>query len=145
MQKTAALFAGLIFGLGLVVSQMTNPAKVISFLDLFGDWDPSLAFVMGSALIVTALGYRFVLKRKAPVFADRFQVPTRTDLDTRLILGAALFGVGWGLVGLCPGPAIAGLVIGGPQLLIFIGAMAAGMALFEVFDRFSSPPIAKSA
>ena len=140
MQKTTALLAGLIFGLGLVVSQMTNPAKVISFLDVFGGWDPSLALVMGSALIVTAIGYRFVLKREAPVFAGRFQVPTRTDLDAKLIVGAAFFGIGWGLVGLCPGPAIAGLAIGGVQLLILLGAMAAGMALFEVFDRVTKPP-----
>ncbi len=140
MQKLTAFFAGLIFGLGLVVSQMTNPAKVISFLDVFGQWDPSLALVMGAALIVTAIGYRFVLKRQAPVFADRFQLPTRTDLDARLMTGAALFGIGWGLVGLCPGPAIAGLAIGGTQILIFLAAMAAGMALFEVFDRFSKPP-----
>ena len=140
MQKPTALLAGIIFGLGLVVSQMTNPAKVISFLDVFGQWDTSLALVMGAALVVTAIGYRFVLKREAPVFADRFQVPTRTDLDARLMIGAAMFGVGWGLVGLCPGPAIAGLAIGGTQILIFLGAMAAGMALFEIFDRLAKPP-----
>ena len=141
MHKVTALLSGLIFGLGLVISQMTNPAKVIAFLDVFGDWDPSLALVMGAALVVTAAGYRWVLKRDSPVFADRFQVPTRTDLDARLMTGAALFGIGWGLVGLCPGPAIAGLVIGGTQILIFLGAMALGMALFEVFDRFTKPPL----
>jgi len=145
MQKITALIAGLVFGLGLVVSQMTNPAKVISFLDVFGDWDPSLALVMGSALIVTAIGYRLVLRRQAPVFADRFQLPTRTDLDARLMIGAALFGIGWGLVGLCPGPAIAGLAIGGVQLLIFLGALAIGMAGFEVFDRMTRPRLPEAS
>lgn len=145
MQKLTALLAGLIFGLGLVVSQMTNPAKVISFLDVFGDWDPSLALVMFAALIVTGIGYRVVLKRDEPVFADRFQLPTRTELDARLIAGAALFGVGWGLVGLCPGPAIADLAVGGLPILIFLASMAAGMAVFEGFDRLSKPSVTKAS
>ena len=145
MQKVTALFAGLIFGLGLVVSQMTNPAKVISFLDVFGDWDPSLALVMASALIVTAIGYRLVLKRTTPIFADQFQLPTRSDLDVRLILGAAMFGLGWGLVGLCPGPAIAGLAIGGSQIVLFLGAMTLGMIAFEIFDLLTKPPSSESA
>ena len=104
-----ALLAGLVFGLGLVISQMVNPAKVIAFLDLFGNWDPSLAFVMGAALIVTAIGYRLVWRRPRPVLAERFQVPGNRKLDARLAIGALLFGLGWGLVGLCPGPAIAAI------------------------------------
>ena len=130
-----ALLAGLVFGLGLVISQMINPAKVIAFLDFFGNWDPSLAFVMGAALIVTAIGYRLVWKRARPVLADRFQVPGNKKVDARLAAGAVLFGLGWGLVGLCPGPAIAALTVGGVPALIFLAAMAAGMLAFELLDR----------
>lgn len=130
-----ALLAGLVFGLGLVISQMVNPAKVIAFLDLFGNWDPSLAFVMGAALIVTAIGYRLVWRRPRPVLAERFQVPGNRKLDARLAIGALLFGLGWGLVGLCPGPAIAAITIGGVEALGFLAAMAAGMLAFELFDR----------
>ncbi|MBF34149.1 MAG: hypothetical protein CME94_08030 [Hyphomonadaceae bacterium] len=130
-----ALLAGLVFGLGLVISQMVNPAKVIAFLDLFGNWDPSLAFVMGAALIVTAIGYRLVWRRPRPVLAERFQVPGNRKLDARLAIGALLFGLGWGLVGLCPGPAIAAITIGGAEALGFLAAMAAGMLAFELFDR----------
>lgn len=130
-----ALLAGLVFGLGLVISQMINPAKVIAFLDLFGNWDPSLAFVMGAAMIVTAIGYRLVWKRARPVLADRFQVPGNKKVDARLGAGAVLFGLGWGLVGLCPGPAIAALTVGGIPALIFLAAMAVGMLAFELLDR----------
>ena len=130
-----ALLAGLVFGLGLVISQMVNPAKVIAFLDLFGNWDPSLAFVMGAALIVTAIGYRLVWRRPRPVLAERFQVPGNRKLDARLAIGALLFGLGWGLVGLCPGPAIDAITIGGAEALGFLAAMAAGMLAFELFDR----------
>lgn len=105
----SALLAGVIFGLGLTVSEMVNPAKVIAFLDVLGNWDPSLAFVMGSALVVTAIGYRLVWLLARPVFAPTFQVPGSRHVDGRLATGAVLFGIGWGLVGLCPGPAIAAL------------------------------------
>ncbi len=134
-RNIAALLAGLIFGLGLTISEMVNPAKVLAFLDLFGNWDPSLAFVMGGALIVTAIGYRIAWTREKPVFAERFQVPGNRQIDTRLALGAVLFGIGWGLVGLCPGPAISALSFGGVPVLIFLTAMMAGMGLFEGFDR----------
>lgn len=130
-----ALLAGVTFGLGLVISQMVNPAKVIAFLDLFGNWDPSLAFVMGAALIVTAIGYRLVWLRPRPVLAENFQVPGNRKVDAKLAIGAVLFGIGWGLVGLCPGPAIAALTIGGVPALGFLAAMAAGMLVFELFDR----------
>ena len=141
-RNIAALLAGLVFGLGLTISEMVNPAKVLAFLDLFGNWDPSLAFVMGGALMVTAIGYRLAWTREKPVFAERFQVPGNRQIDTRLALGAVLFGIGWGLVGLCPGPAISALTFGGTPVLVFLAAMGAGMAAFELFDR---APRARSA
>lgn len=137
-RNITALVAGLIFGLGLTVSEMVNPAKVLAFLDLFGNWDPSLAFVMGGALIVTAIGYRLAWTRPKPVFAERFEVPGNRQIDTRLAIGAVLFGVGWGLVGLCPGPAISALTFGGVPVIVFLVAMAAGMAIFEIFERMTS-------
>jgi len=127
--------AGLIFGLGLVISQMVNPAKVIAFLDIFGNWDPSLAFVMGGALIVTAIGYRLAWKKNKPFAAPNFQIPGNRKIDKKLAIGATLFGIGWGLVGLCPGPAIAALLIGGLPTIVFLGAMIAGIVIFESFSR----------
>ena len=135
MRNLFALVAGVIFGVGLTISQMVNPSKVIAFLDLFGSWDPSLAFVMGGALIVTALGYRWVMKRDKPVFADKFQIPSNQTLDTRLVLGSTLFGTGWGLVGLCPGPAVAALTIGGFPVLVFLCAILVGAGLYELLNR----------
>lgn len=135
MKNFTAFIAGLLFGCGLIISQMVNPAKVRAFLDVFGQWDPSLAFVMGAALLVTAVGYRLVLRRSTPFLGDRFHLPTRRDIDARLMIGAACFGIGWGLVGLCPGPAITDFAIGGAPILIFLAAMAAGMGLFEIYDR----------
>lgn len=134
-KSISALIAGLVFGLGLSVAEMVNPEKVLGFLDLFGNWDPSLAFVMGGALIVTAIGYRLVWTRSKPVFEAKFQVPGNRTIDKRLMIGAILFGIGWGLVGLCPGPAIASLTFGGTPALAFGAAMLAGVVLFEVFDR----------
>ena len=141
-RNITALIAGLIFGVGLVISQMVNPAKVIAFLDIFGNWDPSLAFVMGGALIVTAIGYRLVWTRQKPVFEERFQIPGNRKVDTRLAIGAVLFGIGWGLVGLCPGPAIAAISIGGTKAIGFLAAMALGMVLFQLFDRVRKPTAA---
>ncbi len=125
----AALLAGTIFGFGLGLSQMVDPAKVLGFLDIAGSWDPSLALVMGGALAVTAIAFRKTLRPPAPMFATSFALPTAIAIDTRLIAGAVLFGVGWGLVGLCPGPAIAGLAYGLLESVVFLGAMVAGMAL----------------
>jgi len=127
----STFFAGLIFGAGLTISQMVNPEKVISFLDIAGRWDPSLAFVMGGALVTTFLGYRFVLKNPAPLFADKFRVPTRKDIDKSLIIGALLFGIGWGFVGLCPGPALANLTFAGQNGLIFISSMLLSTIVFR--------------
>jgi uncharacterized membrane protein YedE/YeeE len=125
----AALGCGFVFGLGLAISGMMNPAKVIGFLDVAGSWDPTLAFVMGGALLVTVPAYRLILGRGHPVLAGGFSLPSNTRLDTPLILGSALFGVGWGLVGFCPGPAVAAVVTGLPAALGFVAAMVAGMAL----------------
>lgn len=141
-RNIAALLAGLIFGLGLTVSEMVNPAKVLAFLDLFGNWDPSLAFVMGGALVITAIGYRLAWTRDRPFFEDRFQVPGNRQVDTRLAIGAVLFGIGWGLVGLCPGPAISALTFGGAPVFQFLAAMAVGMGVFEGFDRMMARPTA---
>ncbi|MBX2881841.1 MAG: YeeE/YedE family protein [Granulosicoccus sp.] len=127
----SALFSGILFGLGLVVSQMVNPAKVIGFLDLFGQWDPSLAFVMGGALIVTAIGYRFVTKNAQPLFEEQFRIPTNRAIDARLAIGSVLFGAGWGMVGLCPGPAVSALTIGGLPVVVFLASMGVGFLLFE--------------
>lgn len=123
---------GLIFGLGLILAGMADPAKVLAFLDLgaipAGRWDPSLAFVMLGAVAVTFAGYRLVLRRPGPLDAPRFDLPTRKDIDARIILGPALFGIGWGLAGFCPGPALTALGTGSAQALLFVAAMLAGMA-----------------
>jgi len=130
MHKAAVgLGSGLIFGLGLVISGMVDPQRVLGFLDVAGTWDPTLAFVMGGALIVTFVGYRWVLKRPAPLGAPRFQLPTKTDIDARLVAGAAIFGAGWGLGGYCPGPALSALTVGGLPTLVFVVSMFAGMLL----------------
>lgn len=121
------LALGLLFGAGLVVSGMADPAKVLNFLDLFGTWDPSLAFVMGGAVIVAFIGYRLVLRRERPLSGGAFHLPTRQDIDSRILVGPAIFGVGWGLGGFCPGPAIAALGLGAPGTLAFVPAMILGM------------------
>jgi uncharacterized membrane protein YedE/YeeE len=125
----AALGCGFIFGLGLAISGMMNPARVIGFLDVTGSWDPTLAFVMGGALLVAVPAYRLILGRGHPALASGFSLPANTRLDTSLILGSALFGVGWGLVGFCPGPAVAAVVTGLPAVLGFVASMVTGMAL----------------
>ena len=127
--------SGLLFGLGLAVSGMVNPAKVLNFLDLAGQWDPSLAFVMGGALVTTFFGYRLVLKRDHPVFESSFQLPTRTDLDARLIGGAALFGIGWGLAGVCPGPVLVAAALGIAPILIVLAAMLATITAYRYLVR----------
>jgi hypothetical protein len=124
---------GLVFGLGLVLSGMSNPAKVLNFLDVggipAGTWDASLAFVMAGAIAVTFVGFSRVLRLPRPFFADRFYLPTRSDLDPRIIAGPAIFGVGWGLAGFCPGPALTALGFGSTSAFIFVAAMCAGMVL----------------
>jgi uncharacterized membrane protein YedE/YeeE len=127
-QMLVAFAAGLLFAVGLGIAGMTSPAKVLAFLDMFGgSWDPSLMFVMGGAILVYAPVYRLLKDRDAPKFAERFHWPTSNDIDVKLVLGAALFGIGWGLSGLCPGPALVAVVTGAVPLLVFVAAMLAGM------------------
>lgn len=121
------LIVGLLFGAGLVVSGMANPAKVLNFLDLFGSWDPSLAFVMGGAVIVAFIGFRLVFRRAKPILSQTFHLPTRRDIDARVVVGPAIFGIGWGLGGFCPGPALAALGFGATGTLAFVPAMVLGM------------------
>ena len=137
-QTLAAFLVGLLFGLGLIVAGMTNPAKVIGFLDFFGAWDPSLAFVMGGALAVTAAGYRFALARPEPLLAAAFHLPAKTQIDIRLVSGAVLFGMGWGLAGLCPGPALTGIGTLNPDVLAFCASMVIGAFLFRILDRMAA-------
>jgi hypothetical protein len=125
----AAFLCGALFGLGLCVAEMTDPARVIGFLDVAGDWDLTLVLVMSSALMVSVPLFPLVLKRPHPLLAERFSLPTKRDIDGRLLAGTALFGIGWGLAGLCPGPAIAALTTGSPAVLMFFVAMVAGQWL----------------
>lgn len=122
----AAAASGALFGAGLAVSSMTDRSVVLGFLDVFGQWNPTLAFVMGSAVAVTAVLFRFVLKRPAPAFGGEFRLPQREQVDTRLLAGAAIFGIGWGLAGFCPGPALVGVAAGLTDAWIFLPAMLAG-------------------
>lgn len=127
------LLVGVIFGAGLVVSDMVNPARVQAFLDVFGNWDPTLMFVMAAALVPSAIGYLLRRRMTRPLLGEQFFIPASRTLDRPLLLGAALFGIGWGLVGFCPGPAIAGLVLGAWQSWLFVAAMLAGMGLHRLF------------
>lgn len=128
MKNIVALIAGLMFALGLVVSGMTQPTKVVGFLDITGIWDPSLAFVMGGALLVTLLAFAITPRHgRKPWFAEKFELPTRKDIDIKLVGGAALFGIGWALAGYCPGPAFAALYAGGLDIVIFMAALLGGM------------------
>lgn len=130
----AAFAAGVIFALGLGISGMTQPSKVIGFLDLAGRWDPSLALVMVGAIAVHAAAVRLIRRRPRPLLGERFDVPSRADVDARLLAGAAVFGIGWGLAGYCPGPAVTSTVSGLAAPLIFTASMLAGMLAFDAFD-----------
>lgn len=139
-QPIFALLSGTLFGLGLAISGMANPAKVLGFLDVAGAWDPTLALVMLGALAVTTPAFRYVLKRRQPWFAPAFALPTKTDLEPRLITGAALFGVGWGLAGFCPGPAVTALVSGNSTVFAFVAAMLAGFLAHDWLNDRLRPP-----
>ena len=130
-----ALIIGAIFGTGLAIAGILSPSKVVGFLDIFGDWDPSLAFVMGGGVLVNAIGHRFVMKRKAPVQCATFSMPTSTNIDKPLVIGSAIFGVGWGLAGLCPGPVVASLLLNGQAMLPFFGLMIAGLLVGRIVMR----------
>lgn len=137
MKTLASLIAGLVFGAGLTIGGMTEPARVRGFLDLFGDWDPTLAFVMGGALVVMAIAWRIVPGMARPILEDGFHVPTKSELTPKLIGGAALFGVGWGIAGLCPGPGFAALAIEPAGAAIFVVSMMAGMGALRLMERKS--------
>jgi uncharacterized membrane protein YedE/YeeE len=135
MRLFSVYLVGLVFGVGISLSGMANPAKVLNFFDLAGAWDPSLALVMGGALVVTALGYRLVLQRPGPVLDQRFQLPTSHTIDARLIGGSALFGVGWGIAGFCPGGALPALGTGKPDVFVFVAAFVAGLLIARALNR----------
>ena len=126
MPNIFSLISGVLFGFGLAISSMINPAKIVGFLDITGNWDPSLAFVMGGAVFVTAVTFRIILNRPTPMFANKFELPSKVDLDGKLIFGAAIFGIGWAVSGLCPGPAISSIIFLDENLLIFISTLLLG-------------------
>ncbi|MGS1110631.1 DUF6691 family protein [Achromobacter anxifer] len=138
MVALIAFASGLVFGLGLIISGMANPAKVLGFLDLAGAWDPSLAFVMGGAVLVTAAGFALLRRRRVSLSGEPLRWPAATQVDLRLAAGSLAFGAGWGLAGFCPGPALVAAAAGVPEALIFVAAMAAGMAIFSVLEKFKS-------
>ena len=135
LKPLIGLVAGVVFGVGLVISEMINPAKVLGFLNIFGAWDPSLIFVMGGGLVVFAIGYWLLMRGRSHSFlGEVIKWPEVGQIDLPLVLGAVLFGLGWGLVGLCPGPAVAATLVAGADILIFLVAMAVGMIAHSIFD-----------
>ena len=134
-QKVLALLSGLIFGLGLTFSSMTNPAKVIGFLDIFGTWDPSLGFVMGGAIIITSPLLYFFKNRNHLILASQIELPNKKNIDSSLVLGSLLFGIGWGMVGLCPGPAISSIALLNSFSLLFLGSMIVGFYLSQIIKK----------
>ena len=145
MRLVAVYMIGLIFGIGISISGMANPAKVLNFFDVAGTWDPSLIFVMGGALIVTALGYRLVLRKPAPILAARFDLPTNRNLDARLLGGAAVFGIGWGIAGFCPGGALPALGTGRTEVFIFVAALLAGIFAARALMKLTATRTAPAA
>lgn len=137
-QILAAFLSGLLFAVGLGVSGMTRPSKVLGFLDVFGAWDPSLLFVMVGGIAVFSLAYRFILRPGRPLFADRLQIPPRGAVDPRLVVGAVVFGVGWGLGGFCPGPGVVSLGGGMKEAVTFVIAMVAGQIAYVLFERYGA-------
>jgi uncharacterized membrane protein YedE/YeeE len=135
MTVFASLLAGLVFGLGLIVSGMADPAKVLGFLDLAGAWDPSLAFVMAGAIAVAALAFAAARKRTVSVLGAAMKLPTSRDIDARLVIGSLVFGIGWGIAGFCPGPGLVALGMGEAKALVFVVAMLVGMGAFELLER----------
>ena len=139
MRLIAAYLIGLVFGVGIAISGMANPAKVLNFFDIAGTWDPSLIFVMGGALITTFIGYRLVFGRKTPLLEGSFQIPTSQIVDMRLIAGSAVFGVGWGIAGFCPGGALPALGSGRWEVFAFVGAVIVGVLIAKLAQSFSAP------
>ena len=145
MQIFMALAAGLLFGIGLILSGMTDPGKVTGFLDLAGKWDPSLALVMAGAIAVSVIPFHLASRRSTALLGGPIRLPTRSDIDRRLVLGSLVFGAGWGLAGYCPGPALASLLSGSAKPVIFVAAMVAGMLVFEWLESRSRPAQRKLA
>lgn len=139
LRGLVALALGLLFGLGLIVSDMIQPAKVQGFLDVSGRWDASLSLVMGGALLVTLVAYPLILRRQRPLLAQHFDLPAARSIDASLLVGAALFGIGWGVSGFCPGPALVGVATGSRDALTFTAAMLAGMALHRLYLELRRP------
>ena len=137
-RNASALVSGLIFGLGLAISQMVNPKKVLDFLDVSGNWDPSLALVMGGAVSVAMLAFRFVTRREQPLFEREFHLPRMTKVDRRVLVGSGVFGLGWGIGGYCPGPGIAALSAGSVDALVFVAGMVLGSLLYRRFAAHRS-------
>jgi hypothetical protein len=135
LDAVSSFIVGLIFGIGLIFAGMTDPSKVIGFLDISGLWDPSLAFVMAGAILVGLVGFRFANHRTMNFLGGAIRLPTKTDIDKRLVVGSLLFGAGWGMAGFCPGPALVSLATGSSKAIIFVLSMIAGMALFEGMER----------
>jgi len=135
MRLVLIYLVGLVFGVGISISGMANPAKVLNFFDIAGTWDPSLIFVMGGAVVVAFIGYRGVFRRAAPVFAADFSLPSARSVDLRLVGGSAVFGIGWGIAGFCPGGALPALGTGNPAVFIFVAALLAGMGLARILVR----------
>jgi len=148
MMAFTSLLAGLVFGLGLIVSGMANPAKVLGFLDLAGAWDPSLALVMGGAVGVGLLAFAVASRRRLSLLGAEMRLPTARQIDRRLVGGGLLFGIGWGVAGFCPGPALTALGMGEVKALVFVAAMLAGMGIFELLERLGPrklPPVQRTA
>ena len=141
----AALLAGLVFGLGLIVSGMANPAKVLGFLDVTGHWDPSLAFVMGGAIAVGVVAFAVAGRRTASLLGVEMRLPSARHVDRRLVAGSVLFGIGWGIAGFCPGPGLVSLGMGEVKALVFVAAMLVGMGVFELFERRKRMPMPRAA
>lgn len=143
MQRTIEFLVGLLFGWGLLLSGMTDPGKVQGFLDLFGAWDPSLAFVMGGAIAVGVFAFALAKRRTTTFLGGAMQLPTSRDIDKPLIVGSLMFGAGWGLAGFCPGPGIVAMAGGQPKAAVFVAAMLAGMLAHKLLDRAATPTRAK--
>jgi uncharacterized protein len=134
----SGLIAGILFGIGLMMSGMTEPSKVIGFLDIFGQWDPSLIFVMGGAVVIGLIAFSIAKRKTMTVWGDALHLPSSTKIDIPLIVGSGIFGIGWGLAGLCPGPAIVSIALGLDKIMVFVFAMILGMILFELFAKWQT-------
>lgn len=141
----SALLSGLVFGLGLILSGMANPAKVLGFLDLAGAWDPSLALVMAGAIAVGFFAFLIAKRRTVSLIGAEMKLPTATHIDKRLVAGGTLFGMGWGIAGFCPGPGLVALGMGEPKALVFVAAMLAGMMVFQLLEKRQPPPVPHGA